>query len=184
MIPFIFLDVYRTGLIEHHKTVSDYCHLLESIHVLHILSALSEHKLSGAPKKNRKLYYTDPFIHHAISCLLKQNYSFDEIKKQINQPREASSFIETIVIDHCKRYWNSFYIKGMKGEVDIAIIQDKKFYPIEIKWTQQIHPEDFKQINTYNNGIILSREYKKISRVVPIPRFLLHISLGGFIPQN
>lgn len=44
--------------IEHHKTVSDYCYLLESIHVLYIQEALLEHKLSGAPKKNRKIYFS------------------------------------------------------------------------------------------------------------------------------
>ena len=42
--------------IEHHKTIADYCETLVSLHVLHIQQAIIEHKLLGAPKKNRKIY--------------------------------------------------------------------------------------------------------------------------------
>ena len=56
--------------IDHHRTVSDYCQILSDIHVLHIQEAIIEHKLTGAPKKDRKLVFRDPFIGHAISLYL------------------------------------------------------------------------------------------------------------------
>ena len=39
--------------IKHHKTVSDYCGILESMHVLHIQEAILEHKLTGAPNVDK-----------------------------------------------------------------------------------------------------------------------------------
>lgn len=53
--------------IEHHKTVSDYCQILQSMNVLHIIEAVIEDKLTAAPKKNKKLHFQDPFIYHAVS---------------------------------------------------------------------------------------------------------------------
>ena len=48
------------------------------------------------------------------------------------------------------------YIKA-KGEVDLAYIDNDKFFPIEVKWTQQLRPKDLKQICKYSNALILSR---------------------------
>jgi predicted AAA+ superfamily ATPase len=170
--------------IEHHKTVADYCFLLESIHVLHIVEALIEHKLTGAPKKNRKLYFRDPFIHHAVSNYVDPTTSFVEIEKALKRPEFSSSFVETVAVDHCKRWSTTFYIKGAKGEIDIALIQNKRFYPIEVKWRESFRAEDLKQIKQYKNGIILTP--KAQSRVIgstlalPLVRFLIHISPGQF----
>ncbi|MGA1870721.1 MAG: DUF4143 domain-containing protein [bacterium] len=133
--------------IDHHKTISDYCELLKTTHVLHIVEALCEHKLSGAPKKNRKLYFRDPFIFHAVSSYIDQTISFEHIKEALQRPEFSSALAETVAIDHCTRWCPTYYIKGAKGEVDIALIQDKKFYPIEIKWREQLRREELKQIN-------------------------------------
>ncbi len=169
--------------IEHHKTVSDYCCLLESIHVLYIQQALLEHKLTGAPKKNRKIYFQDPFIDHATSIYLNLNGSFDEIAKRMSENEFASSYVEGVVVDHCKRFAPTYYIKGAKGEVDVAIIQDERFYPIEVKWVDRVRPETLKQINCYKDGLILTKrfEHKMFgnNRAIPLVKFLIHISSGA-----
>jgi len=170
--------------IDHHKTVADYCMLLQSVNVIYILEALSEHKLSAAPKKNKKLYFRDPFIYHSVLSHIEQNYSFVSMKERLNKPRYASQFVETAVIDHCKRWNSTFYIKGKKGEVDVAILQNKTFYPIEIKWTKQLRREELKQIKQYENGIILTpgAEHKRFgqNKIIPVVYFMIHISDGQF----
>lgn len=165
--------------IEHHQTVSDYCHILSSTHVLHIQQAIQEHKLTGAPKKNRKLYFRDPFIHHSVSHYLNPEFSVAKIKSQFQNNEFASKYVEAVTVDHCKRMAPTYYIKGSKGEVDIALVQQKTMLPLEIKWTTRIRPEDLKQIQTYKNGIILTQapQTRTINTniVLPLIRFLVHI---------
>lgn len=165
--------------IEHHKTVADYCYLLESMHVLNIQEALIEHKLTGGPKKNRKIYFRDPFIDHAVSITINADITINKIQENLKNNQFASSYIEAIAVDHCKRMFPTFYIKGNKGEVDIAIIYKNKFIPIEVKWSSFIRSDEIKQIQQYKNGIILTANSdQKIignSNVVPLVRFLLHI---------
>ena len=168
--------------IEHHKTVADYCYLLELSHVLHIQEVLLEHKLTGAPKKNRKIYFRDPFIDHSVTNYLGSRVSFANIEKNMLNNEFASPYVEAVVIDHCKRFAPTYYIKGTKGEVDVALVQDKKIYPIEVKWTKQVRPVDMKQIQQYKKGIVLTSDSKnKVwgnNNFVPLPRFLIHISSG------
>jgi len=170
--------------IEHHKTVADYCHLLESAHVLHIQEALLEHKLTGAPKKNRKIYFRDPFIDHSVTNYLGAKTSFVDIEKSMAKNEFAAPYVEAVVVDHCKRWIPTYYIKGVKGEVDVALVQDRNMYPIEVKWTKQIRLVDVKQIQRYKKGIILTPDSKKRvlgnNHVIPLLRFLIHISGGQF----
>ncbi len=164
--------------IEHHKTIADYCNLLESLHVLHIQEAIIEHKLTGAPKKNRKIYFRDPFIDHAVSCHLNPSLSITDIKNHLQENKMASSFVEAVAVDNCKRWLPTYYIKGSKGEVDVAVVLDNKMVPVEVKWATKFQAEDLKQIRHYNNGIILtpSAEIKTFDgcRFLPLVRFLLH----------
>ena len=166
--------------IEHHKTVSDYCNILVSMHVLHIQEAIIEHKLTGAPKKNRKIYFCDPFIDHTVTCHLNPALSMEQIQANLTDNQFASSIVEAVAVDHCKRWVPTYYIKGDKGEVDIAVVQGNKMYPVEVKWTQHIRPEDIKQVRKYKNGIILTQwgEKKVIESnlLVPLVRFLIHTS--------
>ena len=168
--------------IEHHKTVADYCYLLESAHVLHIQEALIEHKLIGAPKKNRKIYFRDPFIDHSVTNYLGSKASFINIEKNMAKNEFASPFVEAVVVSHCKRWTPTYYIKGAKGEIDVALVQDKKICPIEVKWTKQIRSVDIKQIQHYKEGIILTPDSKKRvlgnNHIIPLIRFLIHISDG------
>jgi predicted AAA+ superfamily ATPase len=163
--------------IDHHKTVSDYCQILSSVHVLYILEALEEHKLAGAPKKNKKMYFRDPFIYHAASSYIDGRIPYESLEKKIKDPAYASYLAETVVIDHCQRHAKTFYIKGNKGEVDAAIIRGRRFYPVEVKWTKQLRVEELKQILTYKNGFVLTprAEHGAIGNltVIPLIRFLL-----------
>lgn len=165
--------------IEHHQTVSDYCHLLQDIHVIHIVEALDENKLMAAPKKNKKIYFQDPFIYHAASACVHQDLSFAGLQKTLLDPQQVAALVEGIVISHCKRHHNTFYIKGHKGEVDVAMVDKKRFMPIEVKWTSQLRPQDLQQIQRYPNGVILwNRAEEQIFQttpVVPVPKFLLSV---------
>ena len=155
--------------IEHHKTVSDYVAILEDMHAVIVHEALAEHTLSAAPKKAKKLYFEDPFIFHAVATMLgKMN------------TESTPALVETVAVAHFyRKYGKTYYIKGTKGEVDIAYLQDETFFPVEIKWTTQIRPEELKQVMLYKNSLILGRQRApgRISHVqyLPLIKYLLEI---------
>lgn len=167
--------------IEHHKTVSDYCQILQNIHVIHIQEAILEDKLTAAPKKNKKIHFRDPFIAHAVSEFLNHE-GFESIRERMIKPEESSKLVESICIDHCKRFYPSYYISGKKGEVDLALVKENRLVPLEVKWTSQIRQEELKQISLYKNGFILgqTKEMRTIgaNTIIPLIQFLLLISKG------
>jgi len=162
--------------IDHHATIQDYAHLLESMEAIFIQHAILEHKLVAAPKKAKKLFFTDPFIWHSIRYWLDApNVPFltSDWDKSI-----TSSLVEGCVANHFRRLYPTFYIKA-EGEVDVAYVKDQKFWPVEIKWTNQLHPKDLKQIQKYKNSLILSKQ-KSPSKVfdvdaISLPYFLYKI---------
>ncbi len=183
--PISWNNLSRFLSIEHHKTIADYCDILVSMHVLHIQEAVIEHKLMGAPKKNRKIYFRDPFIDHSISCYLDQGLSADRIFEDLRGNEFASSYVEATAVDHCKRWAPTYYIKGDKGEVDIAIVQGNRLYPVEVKWVRSTRPEDFKEIQRFSNGILLTpgveKKILKTTWMIPLVRFLIHVSAGKLV---
>jgi len=144
--------------IEHHKTVSDYVAILEDMHAVIVQEALAEHTLSAAPKKAKKLYFEDPFIYHTVETVVGRTI-----------PESAASLVETVAVAHFSRkYGKTYYIKGAKGEVDIAYLRDGTFWPVEVKWTLQLRPEELKQVMLYRNGLILGRQ-REPSRIAHVP---------------
>ncbi len=164
--------------IGHTQTVIDYMSLLESMDVVFVQSALIEDKLIGAPKKHRKIMYCDPFIFHAIRAWLTpvKNPFKEQISKSINDNHLCPSLVEAVVTTHFRQFYPTYYIKA-ENEVDIAYVRNDKFWPVEIKWTNQLRPADIKQILKYKNGEIWSKIHTetKINNtpILPLPWALL-----------
>lgn len=166
--------------IDHPKTVADYAQLLESMDALFIQSALIEDKLYAAPKKGKKLVFTDPFIFHAIRSWLwpDSNPYKNQIMAAIHDNELCSKLVEALVATHCRRYYPTYYISA-EAEVDVAYVKDEKFWPIEVKWTNQLRSKDLKQILKYGNGIIYSKS-KKAGFIDNIPAVPLPLALFRF----
>jgi predicted AAA+ superfamily ATPase len=144
--------------IDHPKTVADYVALLESMDAVFVQPALLEDKLVGAPKKARKVMFTDPFIFHAISAWLTpvKNPFVNQIQPLLKNSKECSVLVESCAVTHYRRLYPTYYIKA-EGEVDIAYIKNNRFWPIEIKWAEQLGEKDLKQILKYKNGLLLTK---------------------------
>ena len=155
--------------IQHPQTVIDYIEILQSMDVLIVQQALREDKLSPAPKKPKKIHFKDPFIYRALQFWLKNQIQIED-----------SFLVESIAVANFARNSPVYYIKA-DGEVDIAIVTGNKFLPIEIKWTNQLHANELKQILKYKNGQIWSKkhQYGKFEsvQVQPLPLALLNTSI-------
>ena len=148
--------------IDHPKTVADYIELLVSMDAVFVQSAIREDKLTAAPKKAKKVVFTDPFIFHAVNFWLNPiDDPFTRQLKPVLADRQWSSKLtEACAVTHYRRRFPTFYIKS-KGEVDVAYISENRFWPVEIKWSRQLRPKQIKQISAYPHGRILTQSKVK-----------------------
>jgi hypothetical protein len=144
--------------IDHPRTVADYVELLAAMDAVFIQPALLEDKLGAAPKKPKKIVFADPFIFHAVRHWLNPTTAppRDQIQAAVSDPIWAGRLAEACAATHLRRYFPTYYIKA-EGEVDVAVIREGRFWPIEVKWTGQLRPKDLKQISKYHNGTIWAR---------------------------
>jgi uncharacterized protein len=163
--------------IDHPKTVADYAALLTSMDTLFIQPALLEDKLTAAPKKARKLMFMDPFIFHALRAWLfpVQDPYENQIQTALQDSVLCSKIVEACAATHYQRFYPTYYIKA-EGEVDIAYVHENRFWPIEIKWTNQLRAKDLKQIIQYPNGKILTKSMQ-VGEIQQIPTEPLPIAL-------
>ena len=163
--------------IDHPKTIADYVALLESMDAVFVQAALLEDKLTAAPKKARKVMFADPFIFHAIRAWLnpvKDSFTH-QILSLLKNTIESAKLVECCVVTHYRRFYPTYYIKA-EGEVDIAYVNEKRFWPIEIKWTNQLREKDLKQITKYQNGNILTKN-RTAGKIQQIPTTPLPLAL-------
>jgi uncharacterized protein len=167
--------------IDHPATVIDYVELLGRMDVTTVQCALREDQLSAAPKKARKVIFNDPFIFHAVRSWLypSENPYEIQVKQLLNSTEWTSKLVESCVSSHFSRKYPTYYIKAA-GEVDIAYVKDKRFWPVEVKWTNQIKSSDLKQIQKYNNSQIFCKinelgEKTKGIETIPLPLALARL---------
>jgi predicted AAA+ superfamily ATPase len=148
--------------IDHPKTIADYIDLLVSMDAVFVQSAIREDKLTAAPKKAKKVVFTDPFIFHALNFWLKpvDNPFTRQLKPVLADRQWSSKLTEACAVTHYRRRYPTFYIKS-KGEVDVAYVSENRFWPVEIKWSRQLRPKQIKQITAYRNGRILTQSKVK-----------------------
>lgn len=167
--------------IDHPKTIGDYLEMLEDLGIVFVQYALLEDSLKAAPKKARKLMFTDPFIFHAIQACLSssKNQYAKQIRETLNDPIICSKVVEGCAITQFRRFHPTYYIKG-EGTVDLAYVENQRFWPIEITWSNPLRAKDLKQILKYSNGRILTKTERSgiIQQIKTEPLFLALWQLG------
>jgi len=166
--------------IQHHATVQEYLEILEDMDVIFIQQALREDKMRPAPKKAKKVHFSDSFIAQALISWAKDiaiPWEFAQ-KHIVTESPLKENIIEGCISSLLRRKYTTYYIKA-EGEVDVAIIFKKKFLPAEIKWTEDLRKKDLKQILKYEKGIIGYRglqigRYEQLY-VLPIPVLALFV---------
>lgn len=99
--------------IDHPSTVADYVGLLERMDAVCVVPALREDTLSPAPKKARKVVFSDPFILHAVcASLAPATASFESQRQRVADPVWGSQIVEACVAAHHRRAYPTHYIKA------------------------------------------------------------------------
>jgi hypothetical protein len=177
-----------------HNTVSSYLCALEDSYVLSNFYQYELHKDVPSYRKNRKIYFIDPFIYHAVNGWVHGNSDYFDHSKHIVQDSEMkSNLLEMVVAGHmirlaynlkmsdvfshhdCLFYWRK---KGTEREVDFVLKHDKNVYPIEVKYQNKVTRRDLSNLFTFQKGILASKNtvdtYKQYS-TIPVDLLLMLI---------
>ncbi|MDE0033781.1 MAG: ATP-binding protein [Deltaproteobacteria bacterium] len=170
-------NLARDLSIDHPATVADYIALLSRMDVLIVQHAMREDRLTAAPKKARKVAFTDPFIFHAVRSWLDpvEDPFASQVVPALADPGWTGRLAEACAVAHHHRLHPTFYIKG-DGEVDIAYVTGGGFQPVEVKWTGQVRSADLKQARKYPNIIVCSK-LPTVDRLHGLPNELLPLHL-------
>ncbi|MBI5399004.1 ATP-binding protein [Candidatus Saganbacteria bacterium] len=168
--------------IEHHQTIADYILLLERMDVAVILQVLKEEKMRPAPKKARKVSFSDPFILHALNGWVYNHNSYFDLSVETlknNTGRLKDSLIEGIMAALFKRQFETYYIKA-EGEIDLALVNGNRFFPVEIKNSTLLRKNDLKQILKQKTGVIgyAGEEIAQFEKLEVIPNPILAMLAG------
>ena len=99
----------------------------------------------------------------------------EQVVPALNNSDWADKLTNACVVTHYRRKFPTYYIKA-EGEVDIAYIDENRFWPAEIKWTKQLHPKKLKQISKYSDSHILTK-IKQAGEIRGIPTMSLPLAL-------
>ncbi len=158
--------------IKSHKTISSYVEALENMFVLLVLYFLEPNKKMPDFNKNKKLYFSDPFIFHTFNR--KIYFKENEI---------SSALIEATIISNLARltyenlFPNIFYWKNKK-EVDALLKIKDDLFPFEIKYQTKITKQDYRGLYYFNKGILITKDYLQVGEkysAIPAHLFLAMI---------
>src|SRR3989344_2885666 len=154
--------------IKSHKTVSAYVEDLENMFALIVLYFLEPNKKIPDYNKNKKAYFSDPFIYHVFNK--KINFKEDEI---------LPSLVESIIISNLARLpgenipYQIYYWKNKK-EVDALIKIKEDIFPFEVKYQEKISKQDYDGLYHFNKGILITKkDLIKGEKYSAIPAHLL-----------
>ncbi len=112
----------RESGIASHATVQEYVEILERMYVLRSIPYIDLSSKMPMYRKNRKLYFHDPFIFHCFSGKnsgIGDNF-FTECRRFLNDPMEKAKLVESVIGTNIfQRYHNCFYWQGPK-EIDFV----------------------------------------------------------------
>jgi len=187
--------------IPHHDTVAQYIERLQDNFTLSYIYRLNLQKRAPAFEKDKKIYFCDPFIFHALRAWVHGGAPYKETLEYLKDPMNSGCLTECVICNHAIRlaflfsnqkhtfdaaaklfYWRIANEKDK--EIDIAIKNNDGFIPLESKYQEDINSSDlfaitkFRSMTKSSMGIILTKEQYKVKRnavILPVSIFLLLI---------
>ena len=170
-----------------HQTIISYLDLLEASFVLQILHAYDLSHKRPRPKANKKIYYTDPFIYHAINSKITGISGFENTQELLFSEENISVIIEGIIASHLikaneqpiMREHNTFlwFYYDRTKEIDF-IYRNKKgeYIGIEAKYRCETGLKDLKKVDPVKKYILLTKDDLDLENenelVMPVSLFL------------
>lgn len=171
--PVSFTSLANDSSLASHFAAQEYLDILEKMFVLFPLNAFVIEQKRRDPKKNKKIYFTDPFIFNTLYVKTQQLLEdpFSSILKKID---ELMPFIaENTIAGQLQRFYPQLYWgKGVKGEIDFVGKKEGKINFFEVKYREKI---DYSEILPVSPLTVISKKHicDKPVMTIPLEIFLL-----------
>ena len=179
------------------STISEYIDILKSSFVSCPIYQIDRSKGGPNIPKDKKVYFLDPFIFHALRSWTDQESAYEGSLKYLSDSINKSKLTESVVCNHFIRHLynlypsdlfdpsrNLFYWRRNNHEVDFIMKIKNDYIPIEVKYQNNIGGSDYKGIYSFYSadseykGILASKNTLDIHNeitTIPIPLLLLII---------
>lgn len=167
-----------------HVTVQRYVDALERTYAIQTVYQYDVRHRRRSPRKERKLYVSDPFMFHAIrGWALGLVNPFESARDYVSDPPRRGRLLESVVADHLARfafgqapaslfdaYERVLFWRSRKGwEVDFVLRLDGRPKAIQVTLTRP-KPEDRRALRSLGGGVVLTERGAENS--VPLAAFL------------
>ncbi|MFQ5907698.1 MAG: ATP-binding protein [Thermoplasmata archaeon] len=185
--PFSWRTLARETDIGSHNTVSRYVQALEQSYVLQTVYHYDRRRKRRAPRKDRKLYVSDPFMFHALRGWASGLPDpFKEAKAFLEDPKQRGPLLEAVLADHLARlafaalpsslfeaYEHVFYWRSRKGwEVDFVVRPGSRTRALQVTTTRP-RTETSRALRSFGGGLVVTETGERTS--VPLACILLLI---------
>lgn len=127
-----------------HATIQDYLETLERMFVVFQCQFYSLDQKRTDIKKNKKIYFSDPFIRSTLIAQARGFLSeaFDYSRKVIFSQDNLPAIAEEVAAHHLKRKSDQlFYGQTQKSEIDFVALQKGKAFLYEVKYQKTVRPQ-------------------------------------------
>ena len=178
------------------STIQKYVYLLNDASVIHIVHLFGEKSKQARFRKEKKIYFTDPFYYSLFNNLYKTKDWFMVSEEFLMEEENAGRVAECVAADHLARLMydtadsrmmfdrnnHLFYWKD-KQEVDFVLYrEDQLELPVEIKYRNRISYRELGGLASFldatgsESGLVLSKDMLEVRRdyaVIPLAVFLV-----------
>ena len=175
---FSFSTIAKKTSLQTHVSAGEYVALFEDMMLLNVLNKIDRSKKQAAYRKEKKIYFRDPFIAEVVRKWTSYNGDISE-----------SVVVEQVVLEHLSRLFGKtrvFFYNDGKREVDaIVLTQKNELLPIEVKWSDDLSGSDFEGLYSFGRGIMLTKSRFEIHKdrylVMPVSLFLAVLDIKPLI---
>ena len=177
-----------------HNTVSSYLHAMDESFVLNNTYQVDLNSKEPVYIKERKIYFTDPFIYHAVRGWITGRPDYHDLSKEVLLNSELKgNMMEMIISDHLIRLAYSldpsdvfcphehvmfFRKKDSDREIDFILKHRKSLYPFEVKYRNKIGRKELENLFLLRKGVLVTKDILNTHNqysLIPVELFLLLI---------
>lgn len=144
--PVSWYKIAKEAGIGSHATVIDYMEILERLFVLFSTKCFLIGQKQVDVKKNRKIYFTDPFIYNCLYAYTNGflNEPFAFTTKQTITAKTKPFLMENTVAAHLSRaFFPLYYGRFKENEIDFVGRKQGNLHFFEVKYQNQVLPSEF-----------------------------------------
>ncbi len=179
------------------QTMQEYVDALQSAFVVSTVYRLDRNKAAPSFEKDKKVYFEDPFIFHALRGWAFSIPQYLSALEFLGNPEACSKLVESVVCDHIIRltfnmfpsssyeYTNRvfYWEDSSKKEVDFVVKLDGTYIPIEVKFRSDVKTDDLNGLHNFmeggscNGGIVITKNQLKTEQGIAYVPYYLFLAL-------